>query len=83
VEILQKSVVIFRLQPKVSQSVCRAIGGVFLFAAQKDFRKQKGRLQEELEAAGQEVISYPSFIASLNISGILVNGMYENIVSIL
>jgi hypothetical protein len=30
-------------------------------AAQRDFQEQKGRLQEELEAAGQEVIFYPKF----------------------
>jgi hypothetical protein len=35
-------------------------------AAQKDFREQKGRLQEELEAAGQEVIFYPKFHGELN-----------------
>jgi hypothetical protein len=30
-------------------------------AAQRDFQEQKGRLQEELEAADQEVIFYPKF----------------------
>jgi hypothetical protein len=28
-------------------------------AAPRDFQEQKGRLQEELEAAGQEVIFFP------------------------
>jgi hypothetical protein len=31
-----------------------------LMAAQRDFQEQKGRLQEELEAPGQEVIFYPN-----------------------
>jgi hypothetical protein len=33
---------------------------------QKDFREQKGRLQEELEAASQEVIFNPKFHCELN-----------------
>jgi hypothetical protein len=33
---------------------------------QKDFRQQKGRLQEEVEAACQEVIFYPRFHCELN-----------------
>jgi hypothetical protein len=35
-------------------------------AAQRDFQEQKGRLQEELEAAGREVIFYPKFHYELN-----------------
>jgi hypothetical protein len=35
-------------------------------AAQRDFQEQKGRLQEELEVAGQEVIFYPKFHCELN-----------------
>ncbi|RPA99439.1 hypothetical protein L873DRAFT_1835395 [Choiromyces venosus 120613-1] len=33
---------------------------------ERDFREQKGRLQEELEAAGQTVIFYPKFHCELN-----------------
>jgi hypothetical protein len=39
-------------------------------AAQRDFQKQKGRLQAELEAAGQEVIFYPKFHCGLALSSI-------------
>lgn len=37
-----------------------------LMAAQKDFREQKSRLEEELEAANQLVIFYPKFHCELN-----------------
>jgi len=37
-----------------------------ILAHQKDFRTQKGRLQEELESAHQEVIFYPKFHCELN-----------------
>jgi hypothetical protein len=37
-----------------------------LMATQRDFQGQKGRLQEEHEAAGQEVIFYPKFHCKLN-----------------
>jgi hypothetical protein len=49
-----------------------------LMAAQRDFQEQKGRLQEELEAAGQEVIFYPKFHCELNFFGVharLIHGM--------
>ena len=37
-----------------------------VLAAEKDFREQKGKLQEELEALHQEVIFYPKFHCQLN-----------------
>jgi hypothetical protein len=35
-------------------------------ASQRDFQEQKGRLEEELQAAGQLVIFYPKFHCELN-----------------
>ena len=35
-------------------------------ASQRDFQEQKGRLEEELQAAGQPVIFYPKFHCELN-----------------
>ena len=37
-----------------------------LMASQRDFQEQKGRLEEELQAAGQLVIFYPKFHCELN-----------------
>jgi hypothetical protein len=37
-----------------------------LLGSQKDFQEQKGRLQEEVEAAGYTVIFYPKFHCELN-----------------
>ena len=37
-----------------------------LMASQQDFREQRGRLEEELQAAGQLVIFYPKFHCELN-----------------
>jgi hypothetical protein len=37
-----------------------------LMAAQRDFQAQKGRLQQEHEATGQEVILYPKFHCELD-----------------
>jgi hypothetical protein len=37
-----------------------------ILAAQPDFKAQKGRLQEELEAANQTVMFYPKFHCELN-----------------
>lgn len=37
-----------------------------LLAAQQDFKEQKSRLQEEIEAAGHEVIFYPKFHCEIN-----------------
>jgi hypothetical protein len=37
-----------------------------LMASQRDFQGQKGRLEEELQAAGQLVIFYPKFHCELN-----------------
>jgi hypothetical protein len=38
-------------------------------AGQQDFQEQRGRLQEELEAAGQIVIFYLKFHCELNFVG--------------
>ena len=37
-----------------------------LMASQQDFQEQKGRLEEELQAAGQLVIFYPKFHCEMN-----------------
>ena len=37
-----------------------------LLSAQKDFQEQKGRLQEEVNAVGHEIIFYPKFHCELN-----------------
>ena len=37
-----------------------------ILAAERDFREQKGRLQEEIEARGHKVIFYPKFHCELN-----------------
>ena len=34
--------------------------------AERDFREEKGRLQEEIEARGHKVIFYPKFHCELN-----------------
>jgi hypothetical protein len=52
----------FNAQPELKDRCCATT----TMAAQKDFREQKGRLQEELEAAGQEIIFYPKFHCELN-----------------
>ena len=37
-----------------------------LMASQQDFQQQKGRLAEELQAAGQLIIFHPKFHCELN-----------------
>jgi hypothetical protein len=49
---------------------------------QKDFREQKGRLQEELVRKLSSILSFTVSLTLLSISGVLVNGMYEDTVSI-
>jgi hypothetical protein len=44
----------------------KRLGFNTLIAAQRDFQEQKGRLQEELEALGWELIFYPKFHCELN-----------------
>jgi hypothetical protein len=42
-----------------------------MLAAQRDFREQKGQLEEELAAANQLCIFYPKFYCDLNFIEIL------------
>jgi hypothetical protein len=52
----------FNAQPELKDRCCATT----TMAAQKGFREQKGRLQEELEATGQEIIFHPKCRCELN-----------------
>jgi hypothetical protein len=45
---------------------CLSAGSILKSAALSDFKAQKGRLQEELEAAAQTAMFYPKFHSELN-----------------
>ena len=52
------------------------------FLGLRDFREQKGRLQEEVEALGNYVLFYPKFRCELNLlnaTGVEPNGLQEKI----
>ena len=52
-----------------------------ILAAERDFREQKGRLQEGIEARGYKVIPHPSPTASLRYTGANLSGILESTVT--